>query len=185
MNIAGGTSFTFSRNAAAPHARVGAVGADVQRERHVDVLRGRPEAVVVARTERCPRRRRHGDQRAGEPEVAAADQLAGGVVDVVDVDHRDALEAAVVLAAELGEPVVVGLHRRAHDFGVGHRVQHEALARIDHRTPHAVGLALVDVTDAGRTPRGAPRRSWPRCASLSGSLSKRTPVWMPRNDIVL
>jgi hypothetical protein len=48
-----------------------------------------------------------GDHRAREPEARGALQLGDRVVDVVHVDHRDALEPRRIGTAELGEPVVI------------------------------------------------------------------------------
>ena len=126
-------------------AGVGALGGDVERQRHLQVLGGGPEPVVLRRPVRLPRWRGDRDQRPAEAHPTASLQLGGGVVDVVDVDHRHALEAARVLGAELGQPVVVGLHRDGDDVADRHPEQHQPLARVQDRTPHAVELVLREV----------------------------------------
>jgi hypothetical protein len=46
-----------------------------------------------------------GDHCAGQAQASGAFQLPDPVLDVVEVDHRDALEPRGIGAAELGEPV--------------------------------------------------------------------------------
>jgi hypothetical protein len=55
-----------------------------------------------------------GDHRAGQAEAGGALQFPDSVLDVVQVDHRDALEPGGIGAAELGDPVVVGAKDGGH-----------------------------------------------------------------------
>jgi hypothetical protein len=54
-----------------------------------------------------------GDHCTGEAQAGGALQLLDRVLDVVQVDRRNALEAGGIGAAELGEPVVVRPKDRA------------------------------------------------------------------------
>ena len=65
------------------------------------------------------------DHRAGQAQAGGALQLLDPVRDVVQVDHRDALQSDGIRAAELGEPVVVrakdGGHQQIPSFGHDNR----------------------------------------------------------------
>jgi hypothetical protein len=55
-----------------------------------------------------------GDHGAAEAEAGGALKLPDALPDVVQVDHRDALEPVGIGAAELGDPVVVGAKDGGH-----------------------------------------------------------------------
>jgi hypothetical protein len=86
-----------------------------------------------------------GDHRAGEAQAGGTLQLIDPVLDVVQVDHRDALQAGGIGAAELGEPVVV----RAKDGGHQQRVRHlevkEPLRGIENLTGHPVERHVLEM----------------------------------------
>src|SRR5436190_1119437 len=74
--------------------------ADVQEQWKPEVLRGPPEPVVDRVPIRPLGQRRNGNERPDQPELRAALELLTGVVDVVDVEHGDALEAIGIGLAE-------------------------------------------------------------------------------------
>ena len=105
------------------------------------------------------------------PRRATSGELVGGVVRVVEVHHRDALEPAGVVAAEIRDPVVVRAHRERDHVGDRHREQDEALARVDHRAPDPVGLVLREV-GGGVVGGGADVAERRRRAQLVGILDE-------------
>src|SRR5215510_3589284 len=118
--------------------------ADVHEQRHSDVLRRPPEPVVDRMAIRPVGQRRDRDERADQPQPRAALELLRGFLDVVDVEHRDALEAVGERLAELGDPIVVGVADRGEQLAVGDAVPEETLARLQARAPHAVHLVFLD-----------------------------------------
>ena len=94
------------------------------------------------------------------------------------------LSRSVSSLQKSADPVVVRAHRRGDDVG-----------RPGPRTARGPGSGRSPIprrrrsrsrrgTRRGRRRRGAPRRRPPRCAARRRSFTKRSPVWMPRNDIV-
>jgi len=82
------------------------------------------------------------------PEKAQAGgalQFLDPVPDVVQVDHRDALQSGGIGAAELGEPVVVRAKDRGHQLRVRHLEVKEPLARIENLTGHPVERHVLEV----------------------------------------
>src|SRR5207247_7483448 len=88
--------------------------------------------------------RRHRDERADQPELRATLELTRALVDVVHVEHRDALEAVGKWLAELRDPVVVHAADRGEHGAVRDAIPEEALARLQTRAPYAVHLVLFD-----------------------------------------
>ena len=86
----------------------------VQAQRHVERRGGGPERLVLGLVVAPVLERILGDHRAGQAQAGGALQLPDAVLDVVQVDHRDALEPGGIGAAELGEPVVVGAEDGGH-----------------------------------------------------------------------
>jgi hypothetical protein len=86
-----------------------------------------------------------GDHGTCQAQAGGARQLLDPVSDVVQVDHRDALESGGIRAAEVGEPVVV----RAKDGGHQQRVRHlevkEPLRGIEDFTGHPIKLHVLEV----------------------------------------
>ncbi len=85
------------------------------------------------------------DHRAREAQAGGALQLLDPVLDIVEIDHCDALEAEGISAAELREPLVVG----AKDGGHQHRVRHlevkEPLARVEDFARHPIERHVLEV----------------------------------------
>src|SRR5207248_5860061 len=81
--------------------------ADVQEERQAQILRRPPQALV----DRVPiwaiGQRSDGNERADQAELRATLELVARLLDVVHVEHRDALEPVRERLAELCDPVVV------------------------------------------------------------------------------
>jgi hypothetical protein len=80
----------------------------MQAERQAERRRGRPERLVLGLVVAPVLQGIFGDHRAGEAEAGGALELSDAVPDVVEIDHRDALQPGRIGAAELGQPVVVG-----------------------------------------------------------------------------
>ena len=92
-----------------------------------------PRLVVTPVLERI-----FGDHRPGQAQAGAPLQLPDPLRDVVQVDHRDALESGWVRAAELGEPVVVRAKDGGHQGGVRHLEVKQPLRGIEDFTGHPV-----------------------------------------------
>jgi len=75
----------------------------------------------------------------------AALQLLDPVLDVVQVDHCDALEAGGIRAAELGEPVVVGAKDGGHQQRGRHLEVKEPLRGIEDFTGHPIEFHVLEV----------------------------------------
>ena len=150
--------------------------ADVQEQREPDVL-GRPPEPVVDRVPIRPvGQRRDRDERADQPEPGAALELVRGLLDVVDVEHRDALEAVGKRLAEVGDPVVVAAADGREQLAIRDAVPEEALARLQARAPHAVHLVFLD--HRLRLVRAVPDvLPHPQEVDRPGS-SKRWPAWI-------
>src|SRR5439155_14857907 len=117
---------------------------DVQEQWKPEVLRGPPEPVVDRVPIRPLGQRRDGNERPDQPELRAALELLTGVVDVVDVEHGDALEAIGIGLAELRDPVVVHTTDGGEQPAVRDAVPEEPLARLQARAPDSVHLVLFD-----------------------------------------
>jgi hypothetical protein len=76
----------------------------VQAQWQVERRGGGPQRLVLGLVVAPVFERILGDHRAREAQAGGALQLLDPVLDVVQVDHRDALEGGI-RAAELGEPV--------------------------------------------------------------------------------
>ena len=118
--------------------------ADVQQQWEPQVLRGPPQAVVDRMTIRAVGQRRDGDEGADQPEPGAALELQRRLLDIVHVEHGDALEPIGKGLAEVGDPVVVDAADGREHGAVGDAVPEETLARLQARAPHAVHLVLLD-----------------------------------------
>jgi hypothetical protein len=87
--------------------------------------------------------RRDRDHAAGEAALARPCELPDGLVDVFDVDERDAPEPLGGRLAEVDEPVVVRAEARREQREIRHHVELQARGRIDHRAPDPVFLVLA------------------------------------------
>ena len=86
-----------------------------------------------------------GDHRAGQAQPGGSLQLLDAVLDVVQVDHRDAFEAGGIGAAEIGEPVVVRAKYRGHQRRVRHPEVKQALRGIDDFAGDPIELHVLEV----------------------------------------
>ena len=100
--------------------------------------RGGPERLVLGLVVAAVLERVLGDHRPGKAQAGGALELPDAVLDVVHVDHRDALEPGPIGAAELGEPVVVRAEDRRHQRRVRHPEVEQALRGVQHLAGHAV-----------------------------------------------
>ncbi len=117
----------------------------VQAERHVERLGGSPERFVFGLVVAPVLERMLGDHRSGEAHAGGALQLPDAVLDIVQVDHRDALEPRPVRAAKVGEPVVVRAKDGGHQRSVRHPEVKEALGWIQHLAGDPVELHVSQV----------------------------------------
>src|SRR6266545_2683343 len=110
----------------------------VKAERHAERLGGGPERLVLGLVVASVLEGKLADHRAGEAQARGPLQLRDAVTDVVEIDHRDALEPGGIRAAELGEPVVVRAEDRGHQPGILHPEIEQALRRVQHLARHPV-----------------------------------------------
>jgi hypothetical protein len=110
----------------------------VQAQWQVERRGGGPERLVLGPVVAPVLERILGDHRAGKAQAGGELQLLDPVRDVVQADHRDALQSDGSGAAELGEPVIV----RAKDGGHRRRVRHleikQPLRGIEDFTGHPI-----------------------------------------------
>jgi hypothetical protein len=110
------------------------------------VVRGSgPERLVLGLVVAPVLERILGDHRAGQAQAGGALQLLDPVLDVVQVDHRDALESGGIRAAEVGEPVVVRAKDGGHQLRVRHLEVKEPLRGIEDFTGHPIELHVLEV----------------------------------------
>ena len=117
----------------------------VQAQRQVECGGGGPERLVFGLVVAPVLGRILGDHRTGEAQAGGALQLPDPVLDVVEVDHRDALQSGGIGAAELGEPVVVRAKDRGHQRRVRHLEVKQPLARIEDFTGHPVERHVLEM----------------------------------------
>src|SRR5437870_6120 len=90
------------------------------------------------------RQRRDRDEGADEPQLLDALELLAALVDIIDIEHADALQTLGIGLAEIGDPVVVDAADLGQQFAVWDAVPKEALARLQARPPHAIFFILPD-----------------------------------------
>ncbi len=113
----------------------------VQAQRQVECCGGGPERLVFGLVVAPVLGWILGDHCAREAQSGNAFQLLDRVRDVVQVDHRDALQSGGIGAAELGEPVVVRAKDRGHQQRVRHLEVEEPLRGIEDFTGHPIECA--------------------------------------------
>src|SRR5438067_22133 len=84
------------------------------------------------------------DEGPNDPEFLASLEFLTAHVDVIDIEHADALQALGIGFAEIGDPVVVDAADLGQEFAVRNAVPEEALARLQARPPDAVLFILFD-----------------------------------------
>src|SRR5262245_5587669 len=94
-------------------------GDAVQAQRHLELLRRRPERIIVGGAVRPRRGRRSPDGGALEPARGAPGKLLHAVVDVVEGDQGEPGESFRRVGAVLGQPVVVDTKAGALQRRVG------------------------------------------------------------------
>ena len=87
-------------------------------ERHVEVLGGREDRVVMGIAVGDPGDRERAHEGAAAAVGDGAPELARGLGGVAQGQMRDRDEAAAGVAAEVGDPAVVGAAVRARELGV-------------------------------------------------------------------
>ncbi len=117
----------------------------VQAYRQAERSRGRPERLVLGLIVAPVLQGIFGDHRAGEAEAGGAFQLADAVLDVVEVDHGDALQPGGIGAAELGQPVVVGAEDGGHQPAVRQPEVEQPLRGIEDLARHPVERHVLEM----------------------------------------
>src|SRR5262245_7193211 len=84
------------------------------------------------------------DERPGEPQFGATHEFLAGILDVVHVQHADALEPVGRSPAEVRDPRVVGAAKGREQLAIRQAVPEEALARLKAGAPNAVHLELLE-----------------------------------------
>src|SRR5215831_8555150 len=130
------------REFAARHA--GAVGGDVQQERHLIVLRRRPQPVVDGIAIGFVGQWRDRDEGADKAELLRPLELSAAFLDIIDIEHRNAFEAFGIGLAEIGDPVVVDAADLGQEPAIWQPVPEETLARLQARAPYPVLLVFND-----------------------------------------
>ena len=92
-----------------------------------------------------PQHRANRDHRARQPQLRGPFHLTHSVLDIVHVDHGDALELARVGLAELGNVVVIGPKYRREDIAGGHPPQGQPLGRVQHAARYAIQRQVPNV----------------------------------------
>src|SRR3984957_977905 len=98
----------------------------MQVDRHVEVLNGGPETVVVGGVERSYPTDvgRHGreEDAAAQPVLLDPRDVFDGVVDVIEKELSDARTLVRLIGTEIGEPAIVGVNAGSTQlvlFGLG------------------------------------------------------------------
>lgn len=112
--------------------------ADMQQQRHIEILRGPPQPLVNRVAIGLVRHRRDGNECAHQTQFLASRELQAGLVDIVDFQHRDALQALRIRPAEIRHPVVVDTADFGPERAVGRAIPEQALARLQARAPRAI-----------------------------------------------
>src|SRR5436305_11257783 len=84
------------------------------------------------------------DEGPDEPEFLASLEFLAAHVDVIDIEHADALQTLGIGLAEIGDPIVVDAADLGQEFAVRNAVPEEALARLQARSPHTILFVLFD-----------------------------------------
>ena len=84
------------------------------------------------------------DQAASEAQLGAPLDLADGLLHVIHGDQGDAGKAACIVAAKLGQPVIIGPKAGRPQLAVLNAVQHHAQAGVQHLAGHAVNVLVLD-----------------------------------------
>src|SRR6266446_1137541 len=117
---------------------------DMQQQRDVEILRGPPQPLVDRMAIGFVGQWGDRDEGADQTQFLASLQLLAGLIDIVDTEHRNTLQALWIGLAEIGDPVVVDAADFGQELAVGHAVPEEALARLQARAPNAVLFILGD-----------------------------------------
>ena len=125
----------------------------MQRERHLELLRGGPEGVIVMMRVGSILGRRGPDEGAFEPHLGAALEFAARAVNVEQRNHREAGEPARRVTTELSAPVVVNAEAVFLECGVFNPEQYKAPHRgVKHGRVHPVEFPMSLRRAAGSHP---------------------------------
>ena len=116
----------------------------MHQEWHVGILCRPPQALVDGMPVGPVRQRRNRDENPDEPQLLAPFELLASFIDIVDIEHADALQTLRIWFAEIGDPVVIGATNRRQQLAVRDAVPEEALARLQARPPDAILFILFD-----------------------------------------
>ena len=116
--------------------------ADMQQQRLLQILRHRPQRVIDRVAIRLVGQRRDRNERADEAHFGAAFELLGAGIGIVDIEHCDALKAARMRLAEIGDPVVVDPADLGQQRAVRNAVPEQPLTGLQHGAPDAVLLVF-------------------------------------------
>src|SRR5947207_13058566 len=84
------------------------------------------------------------DEGPDESEFLASLEFLAAHVDVIDIEHADALQALGIGFAEIGDPIVVDAADFGQQLAVRDAVPEEALARLQARAPYPVFFVFPD-----------------------------------------
>jgi len=110
----------------------------------VQVLRRPPESLIDGVATRPVRHGIHRNESPNESQVCTAFQLLAGIVHIVHIQHRDALQPLGIGCAEVGDPVVVDPADGREQLAVWDPVPEEPLAGLQARPPHPIDFVLFD-----------------------------------------
>ena len=116
----------------------------MQQQRQPEILGGPPQAIIDRMAIGLVRQWRDRDEGPDEPQFLAALELLAALVDIVDIEHADALEALGIGLAEIGDPVVVDAADFGQQFAVRDAVPEETLAGLQARAPDPVFFIFAD-----------------------------------------
>ena len=117
---------------------------DMQEQGDVQVLSRPPESLIDGVAIRPVRHGIHRDESPNESQVCTAFQLLAGIVHIVHIQHRDALQPLGIGCAEVGDPIVVDPADGREQLAIRYPVPEEPLAGLQARTPHPIEFVLLD-----------------------------------------
>src|SRR5712692_3713429 len=135
---------------------------DVQVHRHVQVLRGLPERIVIVARKWQMLRRYLPDQTPNQPCLLAPFQLLDGVFDIIQRDHRNPDQPSRRHFAVLDQPVISDMKTGFLHFGIFQGKKTKPKGGIEHLGRYAIDLHLTQT-----------RLGIPATGLFTGGISRR------------
>ena len=129
-------------------------GHHMQADRHVQLLGGRPEGIVLGAAIRLFARRRTPDHDAPHTVPGPPLQLLDAGLNVFERNQRDPEQAFRVIAAKFAQPVVIGPKTRLLELGVVQTEQRHAERGVQDLGLNPINLLVLD--PLGRVPAARP-----------------------------